>query len=284
MTDDRVGRRGPFPLASALKPVVATLSLAVALSACAPGFRRDVTDRMASTWRRVAVDEVPVLLPPDRAASAIGARERHTGELYRSWQVVLANPTPLPGENRLSVDAESVPTWIFSALDRPPRPFPVPLYTEQRLEQTLEREFPGLDAAIADVGRRNRYGDYDYAIAYGTGVVCVLAWQLIEDRTRVLPETLAAIRLEWRVCGNGRTVEPLLQPFERLRLTVAPDILEADAIGTPEPMAKAAPAAGAVPVPPPSGSVLRSEGGGEVRTGGGIVEAGDDPLPLTPVP
>lgn len=224
------------------------LAAGLALSSCAPGFRRDLTDRLPTAWARVPLDSVPVLLPASDAARAVGARARSTGDIYRSYQVVLANQTSLPGENRLFIDVETVPTSILGALDRPERPFHIPLYTEERLNQTLEREFPDLETKIADAARRNRYGDYDYAVAYTPDGACVLAWQLIDDRRRTLPETIAMIRLEWRVCGTGQTPASLLRPFERLTLTAAPDILEVEGGPLPdltEPVVRSSRASGA---------------------------------------
>lgn len=212
---------------------VALLALGTLLSGCAPGFRRDLGDRLPTLWSRIQPGDVPVLLPADGSVRAIAARRRTIGEVFDSYNLVLANPTSLPGENRLSMDVEWVPDSILGALSRPDRPYPVPLYTEERLLATLKREFPDMDPAIGDTVRRNRYGDYDFAMARNTTSVCVLAWQLIDDRERILPETLAAIRLEWRVCGNGRSAEALLRPFEGLILTVAPDILDAEPVNRP---------------------------------------------------
>lgn len=200
------------------------------LSACAPGFRRDNGDRLPTTWARVPPDDVPVILPAGGSVRAIAARRRTIGDIFQSYILVLSNPTVLPGENRLSLDVEWVPESIYGALVRPDRPYPVPLYTEERLQATMEREFPDMETAIGDTVRRNRYGEYDFATARGENEICVLAWQLIDDRRRVLPETVAAIRLEWRVCGNGASPAPLLAAFDRLTLTAAPDILDAEPV------------------------------------------------------
>ncbi|WP_051341171.1 cellulose biosynthesis protein BcsN [Azospirillum halopraeferens] len=219
----------------AVSIAVAALA-ALAAAGCGPGLRQDTGDRVPTTWSRIPAGEVPVLTGAGGMPAAVGARARTIGALYRSYVLVLENPTSLPGENRLSIDVEAVPDSVLGALTRPDRPFPVPLYTEERLRDTLEREFPGLDADIAPVAGRNRYGDYDYAVAGDATRRCVLAWQLIEDRTRVLPETLSAVRLEWRMCGRDVTAAALLAPFDRLTLTAAPDILDAGSY-TPPPAA-----------------------------------------------
>lgn len=215
------------------KLAVALLALGGLLAGCTPGFRRDLGDRLPTMWQRIQPDDVPVLLPAGGTARAIAARRRTVGDVFDSYTLILANPTSLPGENRLAMDVEWVPDSIFGALSRPDRPYPVPLYTEERLLATLKREFPGMDVSIGDTVRRNRYGDYDFAMARDESAVCVLAWQLIDDRERILPETLAAVRLEWRVCGNGRSPEPLLRPFEGLTIIAAPDMLEAEPVDLP---------------------------------------------------
>lgn len=233
---------------------MALLALGALLSGCAPGFRRDLGDRLPTLWSRVQPGDVPVLLPTDGGARPIAARRRTIGEVFDSYNLILSNPTSLPGENRLSLDVEWVPDSIFGAMTRPDRPYPVPLYTEERLLKTLSREFPDMDPAVGDTVRRNRYGDYDFAIARNETSACVLAWQLIDDRERILPETLAAIRLEWRVCGSGRSVEALLRPFEGLILTVAPDLLEAEPVARPS---LAIPYEPATPRRPPPAATAR---------------------------
>ncbi|MGQ9369142.1 cellulose biosynthesis protein BcsN [Azospirillum sp. ST 5-10] len=203
----------------------AALIVAVALGGCAPGFRRDESWRVPTTWTRIAPEEVPVFLSPGPVA-VVGAQARDIGTIYRSYHVVLSNPTTLPQENRLDVDVEWMATDILSSLDRPARPYPLPLYTLERLNETLAAEFPGLEPHVGEIERHNRYGVYDHAYATDGTVTCVLAWQQITDRERVLPETIASIRLEWRVCGTGGDPASLLAPFDALRLTIDPAMLE----------------------------------------------------------
>lgn len=224
----RVTRRS-FRAAPRWRAAAVALALAALPAACAPGFRRDESVRLPELWRPVPVDAVPVLLPP-ASPPMLGARSRAIGEIFRSYHIVLANPTVLPHENRLDMDVEWLAPGILSALDRPQKPYPVPLYTLERLNETLETEFPGLEPRIGD-GGMTRYGVYDYAYATDGTTVCVLAWQLITDREKVLPETLDSIRLEWRMCGPGYEPASLLAPFEGLRLTVDPGILELSAFG-----------------------------------------------------
>lgn len=209
------------------KGAVAGIIVATSLSGCG-GFMPDYTANLPTPWQRVAPAEVPAVLPTAPAAAVVAARMRTTGDLYRSYSVVLANPTALPGENRLLLDIQSVPDSLFGALVPPVRPFPVPLYTSETLQKTLDREFPGLPTKVADNARRNRYGDYDYAVALGENATCVLAWQLITDHTRILPERVEALRLEWRMCGTSRDPRTLLQPFDALILRLSETVLEAD--------------------------------------------------------
>lgn len=209
---------------------------AVALLAGCGGYMPRYTDNLPGPWQRVAPADLPVLLPAGSSVSVVAARTRTVGPVYRSYAVVLSNPTVLAGENRLSMDVQAVPDSLFDALVPPERPFPVPLYTGETLAETLEKEFPGMDVRVADAARRNRYGDYDYAVASavdeaGASSTCVLAWQLVTDQTRVLPQRVKAVRLEWRVCGTGSDPRPLLQPFDRLGLRLGETVLDAEVEG-----------------------------------------------------
>lgn len=213
------------PMARAL--LLATLAAAALLTSGCAGWVRDNTTQAPTPWRRIQPAALPVTLPDSRDFPIVAARMRDTGAVYKSYIVALGNPTVLPGENRLLVDVQTLPDSLFGALVQPPRVFPVPLYTMETLTETTTREFPDMRVKVADGARRNRYGDYDYVIAQDGENSCVLAWQLISDRKRTLPERIEAIRLDYRVCGVGSNIRALLAPFEALTLTLPETVLEA---------------------------------------------------------
>ncbi|AWK88296.1 cellulose biosynthesis protein BcsN [Azospirillum thermophilum] len=206
---------------------LSVLAAALLTAGCA-GWVRDNLSQSSTPWRRVQADALPVTLPPGGSFPIVAARTRSTGQVYRSYIAVLGNPTVLPGENRLSIDVQTLPDSLMGALVQPPRIFPVPLYTTETLTRTLAAEFPDMTAKVADAARRNRYGDYDFAVAHDEQNSCVLAWQLITDHTRTLPTRIEAVRLEYRVCGTTRDPKALLRPFDSLVLTLPETVLETD--------------------------------------------------------
>lgn len=208
----------------------AALLSAIALAGCVSGGETRFAEK-APVWVRIAEDEMPVALPANAKIDIVQARRRVIGNVFTSYDITFANATALPGENRLWVDTEAArPLFSFANADAVERPFPVPLYTEERLRAALQKEFPGLPAEIVATARRNRYGVYDYAVATAGGASCVLAWQLIDAQSGALPQTLTAIRLEWRMCGPVAKPEALLAAFDRMTLMAAPDITD---IGAP---------------------------------------------------
>ncbi|MBP2231748.1 hypothetical protein J2847_005067 [Azospirillum agricola] len=208
---------------------LSVLATALLTAGCG-GWVRDNLTQSTTPWRRVQPTALPVSLPDNPQFPIVAARMRSTGAVYKSYSVVLGNPTALPGENRLTVDVQTLPDSLFGALVQPARVFPVPLYTLESLTRTLAAEFPDMTATVADAARRNRYGDYDYAIAQDEENTCVLAWQLITDRARMLPERIEAVRLEYRACGTSRNPRVLLQPFDGLVLILPETVLEADGL------------------------------------------------------
>ena len=211
--------------------LLATLAAATLLTSGCAGWVRDNLTQAPTPWRRIQPAALPVTLPDSRDFPIVAARMRDTGTVYKSYIVALGNPTVLPGENRLTVDVQTLPDSLFGALVQPPRVFPVPLYTMETLTATTEREFPDMRIKVADGARRNRYGDYDYVTAQDGENSCVLAWQLISDRKRTLPERIEAIRLDYRVCGVGSNIRALLAPFEAMTLTLPETVLESLDLG-----------------------------------------------------
>lgn len=225
-------RETPMPGTGLRRTVALAVLAAVTLltSGCA-GWVRDNLTQAPTPWRRIQPAALPVTLPDSRDFPIVAARMRDTGAVYKSYIVALGNPTVLPGENRLTVDVQTLPDSLFGALVQPPRVFPVPLYTMETLTETTKREFPDMRIKVADGARRNRYGDYDYVTAQDGENSCVLAWQLISDRKRILPERIEAVRLEYRVCGVGSNIRALLAPFEAMTLTLPETVLEAHDLG-----------------------------------------------------
>ncbi|WP_255542593.1 cellulose biosynthesis protein BcsN [Azospirillum sp. INR13] len=207
--------------------LLAALAAATLLTSGCAGWVRDNLTQAPAPWRRIQPAALPVTLPDSRDFPIVAARMRDTGTVYKSYIVALGNPTVLPGENRLTVDVQTLPDSLFGALVQPPRVFPVPLYTMETLTETTKREFPDMRVKVADGARRNRYGDYDYVTAQDGENSCVLAWQLITDHKRTLPERIEAIRLDYRVCGVGSNIRALLAPFEAMTLTLPETVLEA---------------------------------------------------------
>jgi len=210
---------------------LSVLAAALLAAGCA-GWVRDNSAELPKPWQRITPDALPVTLPASQQFPVIAARVRSTGTVYKSYIAVLGNPTVLEGENRLSVDVQTLPDSLFGALVQPARVFPVPLYTMETLTKALNREFPEMEVKVADGGRRNRYGDYDYAVAQDESNSCVFAWQLITDHARMLPERIEAVRLEYRVCGPSRNPRVLLQPFDGLMLTLPEGVLDAGELGS----------------------------------------------------
>lgn len=211
--------------------LLAALAAATLLTSGCAGWVRDNLTQAPTPWRRIQPAALPVTLPDSRDFPIVAARVRDTGSVYKSYIVALGNPTVLPGENRLTVDVQTLPDSLFGALVQPPRVFPVPLYTMETLTEATKREFPGMRIKVADGARRNRYGDYDYVTAQDGENSCVLAWQLITDRKRTLPERIEAIRLDYRVCGVGSNIRALLAPFEAMTLTLPETVLEVQDLG-----------------------------------------------------
>ena len=211
--------------------LLAALAAATLLTSGCAGWVRDNLTQAPTPWRRIQPSALPVTLPDSRDFPIVAARMRDTGTVYKSYVVALGNPTVLPGENRLTVDVQTLPDSLFGALVQPPRVFPVPLYTMETLTATTKREFPDMRIKVADGARRNRYGDYDYVTAQDGENSCVLAWQLITDHKRTLPERIEAIRLDYRVCGVGSNIRALLAPFEAMTLTLPETVLESLDLG-----------------------------------------------------
>lgn len=221
----------PMPRTARRAVLWAALAAATLLTSGCAGWVRDNLTQSATPWRRIQPAALPVTLPDSRDFPIVAARMRDTGAVYKTYNVALGNPTSLAGENRLTVDVQTLPDSLFGALVQPPRVFPVPLYTMETLTVTTRREFPDMKVKVADGARRNRYGDYDYATAQDAVNSCVLAWQLITDHKRMLPERIEAVRLEYRVCGVGSDIRALLAPFDGLTLTLPETILEAQDLG-----------------------------------------------------
>ena len=203
------------------------LAAALGLSGCFGWVDNNLT-QAPNPWRRLPPADLPVTLPNSPQFPIVAGRTRATGAIYTSYMVVLGNPTTLPGENRLALDVHTLPDSPLGMFVQPPRVFPVPLYSSQTLAETLAREFPGMKAKVADAARRNRYGDYDYAVAQDATNTCVLAWQLLSDHDRMLPRRIEAIRLEYRVCGTDRNPRALLRVFDGMVLTLPETVLDID--------------------------------------------------------
>ncbi|WP_247875944.1 cellulose biosynthesis protein BcsN [Azospirillum sp. TSH100] len=220
-----------MPVALKRAALWAALAAVTLLTSGCAGWVRDNLTQSATPWRRIQPAALPVTLPESRDFPIVAARMRDTGAVYKTYNAVLGNPTSLAGENRLTVDVQTLPDSLFGALVQPPRVFPVPLYTMETLTATTRREFPEMKVKVADTSRRNRYGDYDYVTAQDQENTCVLAWQLINDHKRVLPERIEAVRIEYRVCGVGSNIRALLAPFDGMTLTLPETILEAQDLG-----------------------------------------------------
>lgn len=210
-------RRGRLALA---------LSAAALLAGCNPTFREGVIERLPTAWKPVPAAETPAILPARGTPAVVEARTRSVSDAFKSYRIVFANMTDLPGENRLLIDIATGYDSGLAMFLRPERPWNEPLFTGEELRLALQKEFQGLTPSVGEAGRRNRYGLYDYAVGNGARGTCVFAWQLIDDHKRVLPETIDAIHMEWRQCDRTASVEDLLAPFDRMVLAPELGVLE----------------------------------------------------------
>jgi len=175
-----------------------------------------------SPWKIIAASSAPALLPAKSSPAVVGVRARHEILGYDTWTVVLANASDMPGENRLTIDIVPEDEDPLAILSHRERPLRGPLHTPDTLAETLKREFSGAAGGPSEVGRRNRYGVYDFAIVRKGATVCALAWQMIDDKKRTLPAAIERIRLEWRFCAPGIDAAATLDPFDKM--TLAPDL------------------------------------------------------------
>lgn len=198
------------------------VAVAATLAACGEVNRNKDDREHTSLWKTVAPGEAPVLLPKS-APAMVGARTHHEILGYDTWELVFANASDIPGENRLTIDVVPEDESPLAILSHEKRPFLEPMYNPDTLAEALRREFPGASAGTpSQTGRRGRYGVYDYTAVRKGANTCVLAWQMIDDKKRILPASIERIRLEWRFCGPGIDPAPLLEPFEKA--TLSPDL------------------------------------------------------------
>jgi len=214
-------RAKPSPSIEFAARMLLAASALATLAACGEINRNKDDREHTSPWKFVAASNAPALIPL-KSSAVVGARARHEIAGYDTWTMVFANTSDMPGENRLTIDIVPEDDDPLALLSHQERPLRGPMYTPDTLTETLRREFPGAAGGPSEVGRRNRYGVYDFASARKGSTVCVLAWQMIDDKKRTLPAEIERIRLEWRFCAPGIDAAPSLEPFDKM--TLAPDL------------------------------------------------------------
>lgn len=162
--------------------------------------------------------------------------ERRVGNtLYQ--RTVYANNTAVAGENYLQVTLLFDEPGLLSAAPPPGSIYRTTLAFEpEELEAKLAREFPDTAAVTPGDAPTNVYGFYNYAVArYGSDVTCTYIYQIIGDRSRILPSDYLGILIEMRLCraaapGEQGALALHLDLYEDLRFSDKTGILPKNAL------------------------------------------------------
>ena len=186
----------------------------------------------SQAWRRISLDEAPIVFSRDTSVLILSARRQAFGKLTETYEITLENSTVLPGENSIRMEVRHRPTSMLASLTTLSEPFASPRYDERMMASRLQQEFPTLRARIEPDLRQNRYGMYSYATATDEYVACVLAWQMIDDSERVLPPSFALLRIEYRFCAPDVKPIQLLAKFDRATLFLGGYMMPETEVGT----------------------------------------------------
>lgn len=181
------------------------------LAACAP--RVPVSDfLLQGPGADVPADGVAPVgalqLPPALEAERLATRRQVRDGLFRE-DVILANATLLPRENRVTIETRDSNAWQRALIGEPTPP----RMTADELAAAAAVEFSQsrLDPAVGQGA--NGYGAYVYRVASGPGEVsCVLARQGV-DGSRV-GSAGRFYTIEFRYCDPARDAKTLLALFD----------------------------------------------------------------------
>lgn len=153
-----------------------------------------------------------LILPPELEQDRLAVRRR-LERTHLIERTVLANGTATPGENEIAVETG------WRGIGRPtlfPGMFETP-FTTEAIETRVAEDLARFSVAGQPVDRRNGRGPYRYIASVGDGVTCVYAWQ-VTDATTWLSGDLQTFAIDYRFCAGDRSVEELLQRFDRIDL------------------------------------------------------------------
>lgn len=172
----------------------------------------------AGGWSRVSpLEALSRLAAAPDPLLVVQMEAKNGSELHQ--RSVLPNRSVEPGQNRLEVDLWLKRTdslWALADLQvEPPRQ----RFSQETVEALLAKEFPGLDARISAVPRRNAYGRYGFAVARRPlGVSCIFTWQRLQDETDLLPRHIAGFDITFRACDPVLGPEDLLAGYDTLQI------------------------------------------------------------------
>ncbi|MGF7207847.1 hypothetical protein GGE65_002425 [Skermanella aerolata] len=207
----------PFRKRWAVKAAM-LLGLLSSTAGCTRWYDPEAMVPTTQAWQRISPEQAPVVFARDASAVILSARRQTFGRLTETYEITLENPTVLPGENGIRMEVRRRPTSMLASLTTMSEPFATPRYDEKLMNSRLQAEFPTLKTKIESDLRQNRYGLYSYATATDGYVTCVLAWQVIDDYTRMLPPNFALLRTEYRFCAPDEKPARLLALFDRATL------------------------------------------------------------------
>lgn len=155
-----------------------------------------------------------VRLPPDWDAQRILTTRRVEDGLLTE-EVVLANDTVMPGENRLRVQTRwRGPGTLYGFAKEMESPF-----NQQSIERRLAIEFREAAPDLEPMQRRNRHGPYLYVQTQSSDSdTCIYAWQMADAVTELRDET-HAYAVDLRLCQPSSNPEQLLVLFDSIELT-----------------------------------------------------------------
>lgn len=229
-------RSRPVKLMARLAALAASVALAACSTSRAPMLQvaGPVPVSDVHQWYPVSADE-RVTYFEVAEPTILDAAERRVGNvLYQ--RTVYANNTAVPGENYLQVSLLFEPGYLSEEAADGSIYRRTLAFEAEELEARLMREFPGTAAVTPGDAPTNVYGFYNYAVArYGADVTCTYIYQIIGDRSRILPSDYLGILLEKRLCraaapGEEGSLSLHLNLFEDIRFQDKTGILPRNAL------------------------------------------------------
>jgi hypothetical protein len=162
--------------------------------------------------QRANAETAMIQLPAEFDKARLGVTRRKEKILLRE-DMVLANDTALPRENRLTLRTR------WTGIGRLPfmGESPMAPYTVERVDALAAREFPSATTVSMVQERRNQRGRYAYRIAtYADGSTCVLAWQIVEASQ--VNGHKGTYSLEYRFCAPNRSTATMLALYDGVNI------------------------------------------------------------------